>query len=65
MARKSEDGTIDLLGVLATVFGCTNSHIPSSWVGFGFDVIAAYADRGHFVEGSDQAGSGNMFHSCI
>ena len=56
MAKKSEDGTIDFLAILATTFGSINAKIPSSWMGFAFDVTSAYADRGHFVENSDQAG---------
>ena len=56
MAKKSKDGTIDFLAVLATTFGSINAKTPSSWMGFAFDVTSAYADRGHFVENSDQAG---------
>ena len=63
-SKKSYDGTIDFTAILAATFGCINAKIPSSWMGFAFDVTSAYADRGHFVEGSDQAGLEKMSVFC-
>ena len=48
--------TMSLMDILSLTYDKTCSSMPSSWVGFGFDCVAAYADRGHFVEGSEKAG---------
>lgn len=48
--------TQKLVDVLSICYTSICADLPASWCGFAFDVSTAFADRGHFVENTDQAG---------
>lgn len=41
--------------VLSVAFASINEALPAAWCGFAFDVSQAFADRHHFVEGTEKA----------
>ena len=44
-----------ILDVISLAYDKICKHLPPAWLGFGFDCVTAFADRGHFVEGTDKA----------
>lgn len=40
--------------VLSVIFAAIDEEVPASWCGFAFDVMTAFADRHHFVEGTEK-----------
>ena len=58
------DAGLQLVDILAISFTCINAKFPASWCGFAFDVVTAFGDRGHFVEGTDQARKAKLEVSC-
>jgi hypothetical protein len=43
--------------VLSVIFAAIDEEVPASWCGFAFDVMTAFADRHHFVEGTEKVPS--------
>ena len=51
------DDKLLLPDVLSVIFAAIDQEVPASWCGFAFDVMTAFADRHHFVEGTDKVPS--------
>ena len=49
------DATLSLLDIVSVAYKNINKELPFAWAGFGFDCMAAFAERGHFVENTQQA----------
>ena len=45
----------ELVDVLAVIYTAIELKFPPAWSSFAFDVVTAFADRNHFVEGTEQA----------
>lgn len=54
-AEKRAGGKVDLTDVLSTVKDALDKHLPFPWLGFASDVGAAFAQRGHFPENTQEA----------
>jgi len=64
-AEKKPGGRVDLTDILATVKDALDAHLPFPWVAFASDVGVAFAQTGHFVENTHEAGGGTLcFCSC-
>ena len=55
-AEKKPGGRVDLTDILSTLKDALDAHFPFPWLAFASDVGVAFAQTGHFVENTQEAG---------